>query len=995
VSGSRRVFALILVMTLVVVCVAGVELYVLYRVAFKQQRERLIETAQSRARLLEAMLRHETEELTDLVESSTHLDPLSTTLNEVREGHERFRGFGETGEFTMARLENDRIVFLLSHRHHDLENPQSVRLGSDIAEPMRRALSGTSGTIIGLDYRGERVLAAHEPVADWGVGIVAKIDLVEIRAPFIRAGSLAGAIALVFISLGALVFLRVGTPMVHRLEESERKYRGLFESAADMLFLFDFDGTILDANTAACDFYGYSKEELSRKTVEDLLSPGFRSLVASATEDLTLGESFHAESVDLRADGTPFDVEIRMSPFLHEGREVIIAALCDITERKEVDKVLRERTRDLGERIKELNCLYDISQVAQRPGLSLSEMMQGTVDLIPAGWQYPEITYARIRLQDRVFESGRFEKTKWRQTTDISVDGARLGSVEIFYLEERPDAHEGPFLKEERDLIEAIAERLESYIKSKRIEEALQTERDNLVNIFDAMKDGVSVVDQDCKIQYGNPALEEGFGSWKGRKCYAYFEEREDACPWCDSDTVIGGKTTRTESYSRKADKTYDLIATPLRLPDGKAARLEIRRDITERKLAEQELQALNETLEQRVADRTAALEQRAVQLRRLTAELTQAEQRERRRLAQILHDHLQQLLFGAKLQVGALRSKNVDPDILAPALAQLEDLLYQSINASRSLTVELYPPILRAEALEQVLEWLVSWVRDHHGLDVELSTEIDIVPIAEDVRVTIFHAVRELLFNVIKHAGVDRARVRVSKTVDDRLRIVVSDEGAGFKPPRVHAAEDPSAGFGLFGVRERIESLGGELELDSSPGRGTRITLLLPVSTFEQSEKPPEVVVSNRPQQSTSAAAVESIRAPLEAGQTIRVLLADDHETAREGLTILLQKEPDIIVVGEASDGEMAVEMALRMRPDLVIMDVDMPRLNGIEATSRIVKQLCGVRVVAMSMHSDPDAATAMREAGAEIYLDKAGPFEALLNVIRRSTPVRLSGGS
>jgi signal transduction histidine kinase len=503
------------------------------------------------------------------------------------------------------------------------------------------------------------------------------------------------------------------------------------------------------------------------------------------------------------------------------------------------------------------------------------------------------------------------------------------------------------------------------------------------------MKDGVSVVDQDCGIQYGNPALEVDFGPWKGRKCYEYFEEREDACPWCDSDAVIGGKTTRAESYSRKANKTYDLIATPLRLPDGMFARLEIRRDITERILAERELRALNETLEQRVADRTAALEQRAIQLRRLTAELTQAEQRERRRLAQILHDHLQQLLFGAKLQVGALRSENVDLSVLTPALAQLEDLLHQSINASRSLTVELYPPILRAEGLEQVLEWLVSWVRDHHGLDVELSTEIDAVPIAEDVRVTIFHAVRELLFNVIKHAGVGRARVRASDAGDDRLKIVVSDEGAGFEPSRVHGTADPSAGFGLFGVRERRESLGGELDLDSSPGRGTRVTLLLPVSMIEQSEQHSEAGVPDRPQESMSTAAVEPIRAPSKAGQTIRVLVADDHESAREGLATLLQKEPDIVVIGEAADGEAAVEMALHMRPDVVIMDVDMPRLNGIEATRRIVKDLSGVSVVALSMHNEPEMATAMYEAGAGVYLDKAGPFEALLNVIRELAPV------
>ena len=985
-SGRLRVFVLILVMTLVVACVAGVELYVLYRTAFEQQQERLIETAQSRARLLEAMLRHEEEEVSDLGEWASHDEPLASTLDQVRDGHRRFRGFGETGEFTLARLEHDRIVFLLSHRHADLENPKSVALASDHAEPMRRALSGASGTIIGLDYRGERVLAAHEPVADAELGIVAKIDLAEIQAPFIRAGFLAGAIALVFISLGTLVFLRVGTPMVHRLEESERKYRGLFESAADMLCLVGLDGKILDANPAACQSYGYTKHELIGKDMTDLVSPAFRPLVASAVANPALGHSFHAESVDLRKNGTSFDVEIRMSPFLHEGHEAIIVALRDITERKRVDDALRDRTRDLGERVKELNCLYGISRLAERPELSLSEMIQGTADLMPSGWQYPEITRGRIRVNGLVFESRGFEETEWSQTTDITVDGDRVGTVEVSYQEEMPEADEGPFLKEERDLIDAIAERLESYIKSKRIDENLQAERDNLVNIFDAMKDGVYVADESHNIVYGNPALEADFGAWEDRKCYQVLEGREDRCSGCDSDAVFRGKTLRLESHSQKSGKTYDLIATPLRLPDGKIARLEIRRDITERKLAEEQLQALNQTLEQRVVERTTELEQRAAQLRRLTAELTQAEQRERRRLAQILHDHLQQLLFGAKLQVEALKSERLDPEVLAPTLAQIEDLLIQAINASRSLTVELYPPILRAEGLGQVLEWLVSWMEDHHGLTVKMSNEVEAIRIAEDVRVTIFHAVRELLFNVIKHAGVGEARLRILEIADDQVRIDVLDDGAGFDPSRELATDDSATGFGLFGIRERIESFGGALEMDSAPGRGTRVSLLIPVSSVEPPGQSPDVVAPERQKQTTTAVPTVPPVSRSKTGRKVRVLLVDDHEIAREGLRTLLEKEADLLVVGEASDGEMAVEMARLIRPDVIIMDVDMPQVSGMDATRRIIEEFPAVRVIALSMHSDAETANAMYEAGADVYLDKGGPSETLLSVLRNS---------
>jgi DNA-binding NarL/FixJ family response regulator len=163
----------------------------------------------------------------------------------------------------------------------------------------------------------------------------------------------------------------------------------------------------------------------------------------------------------------------------------------------------------------------------------------------------------------------------------------------------------------------------------------------------------------------------------------------------------------------------------------------------------------------------------------------------------------------------------------------------------------------------------------------------------------------------------------------------------------------------------------------------------VVPISSIEQSEQSPELVVPDPRPQATSAAPVVPIRSPAKTGQKIRVLLVDDHEIAREGLTTLLQKESDVIVVGEASDGEMAVEMALRIRPDVIIMDVDMPRLSGIEATRRIVRELPAVRVIGLSMHSEPETATAMYESGADIYLDKAGPFETLLSVLRNSAPV------
>jgi len=140
-------------------------------------------------------------------------------------------------------------------------------------------------------------------------------------------------------------------------------------------------------------------------------------------------------------------------------------------DRQEVQR--RQLAHDLGERVKELNCLYTISRLVEKPGVSLEEIFQGTVEVIPPAWKYPEITSARIVFEDQQFKSAEFRETALRQTAGICVHGERKGAVEVYYLDEKPKSDEGPFLKEERDLINAIAERLGRIVERVRAEEAL------------------------------------------------------------------------------------------------------------------------------------------------------------------------------------------------------------------------------------------------------------------------------------------------------------------------------------------------------------------------------------------------------------------------------------------------------------------------------------------------------------------------------------------
>jgi signal transduction histidine kinase len=245
-------------------------------------------------------------------------------------------------------------------------------------------------------------------------------------------------------------------------------------------------------------------------------------------------------------------------------------------------------------------------------------------------------------------------------------------------------------------------------------------------------------------------------------------------------------------------------------------------------------LKALNETLEQRVVDRTE-------QVRALASELVVTEQRVRQRISQVLHADLQQLIFATQMTLQFVEQALPAEEYAATLseLQQARSMVDEALKLTRQLTLDLSPPILQGQNLEEALRWLVTHMRELYKLNVQLQIQGRVEPYDSDIPLLLFQIVRELLFNVVKHARVNEARVKVFSE-NGNLVVQVIDAGVGFDVPAVLGNGSQDGGFGLINMGERLGLFGSTLNVQSQPDKGTTVTVIIP----QEKDKPPEVMV-------------------------------------------------------------------------------------------------------------------------------------------------------
>lgn len=346
-----RILILIATIASITSCVAGAVLWLLYQDAIRNYSERLQEAATAQTILVTSVLAlsGQNPELSE--------QPLQTVLQVLRRANESFTGIGRTGELTLAGRQNNDVAYYHSQRHQGQPGPDLVLFRSPLSMPMQKALAGESGLMIGQDYRGIFVLAAYEPIPELGLGTVAKIDMAEIRQPFLRAMMLSALAGLILILLGTAFYLRINERISIQENILQTRYQHILDNALDGIITINKYGNIQSINKAALQMFGYHTGELEGKNVNLLMTGALRDVHDSYVQKIAhnkakptaLGNIREVEG--LRKDSSTFPVDIALSRTDIGGEILFTGIVRNMSERKRASKATEEYRDHLEDQV--------------------------------------------------------------------------------------------------------------------------------------------------------------------------------------------------------------------------------------------------------------------------------------------------------------------------------------------------------------------------------------------------------------------------------------------------------------------------------------------------------------------------------------------------------------------------------------------------------------------------------------------------------------------
>jgi len=977
---NRILWVAISLMIAVSTIVLALTLWMLYRSNFEQRVQGLQAMVRGQVSVIDAVARFDRQHSADVAGGST-----AATLQQVVEGYSTLGGFGTTGEFVLGRQRGDRIEFLSEFRFPEKGTRKTVPLTTDRAAPMRRTLSNESGWMVGPDYRGERVLAAFEPITELDLGLVAKLDMREVNAPFIRAAAIALGIAGVIILTGGLLVLRMARPMVRRIEGSQRRFRTLLESAPDAMVIIDASGEIVMVNRRTEEVFGYSRTEMTGQPIEMLMPQRFRERHPEHVRSFFSNSSTRSMSkgLELRAlsgTGREFPVEISLSPIETEEGVLVASSLRDITERQQTEGQIRKLFQAVEQSsssvvITDLDgCIeYVNPKFTETTGYELDEVLGQNPRVLKSGNQ-PRQFYADL----------------W---ATISSGGEWHG--EFCNRKKNGDEYwEYASISPIRDATGEITHyvAIKDDITDKRNAEAalrrtkLQAETALVLSkavSFEVTPDGQTFTASDKYVEMlGIPAAEGNVYSVQETHVanvaaaspdYAEkFAEAAAAALEDDSDVF-----DFTHPYRRPVDGEIiwlRSITNEVKDEDGNIKEIHgVAQDVTETIRMNQELEAARETAEAGTRAKSAFLANMSHELR----------------------TPMNAIIGYSEMLIE--EADDLEPDEFVSDLTKIHSAgqhLLSLINDILDLSkIEAGRMDLYLERFD--LQQLLAEARDTVIPLVEKNANRLETDFADDlgaVRADMTK-VRQSLFNLLSnaakftHEGVIRMQARREDHDGQEIVLLsVSDTGIGIPDDRIEHVFDEfsqadqstmkdygGTGLGLAISRRFCRMMGGDLTAASTIGEGSTFTMVFPaeVDALEAAR------ASEQPMAEPAA-----IDGGAPAPGTGSVLVIDDDPEARELLRRTL--EADGLEVITAASGERGLELALEMIPSVITLDILMPGMDGWQVLRELKHSdvLRKIPVVLVTMVDEKGLGFAL---GATDYLAKPVNRDLLRRSVKR----------
>ena len=937
--------------------------------------------------------------LTGVISNATGADPvgfillripLRPFLEELRAGYSSHHGefliLTDTGEWLIGLedVEGARLALLRSLQRI-LEDE-----GGDEGSPDANQIRTPAGlaTFARVDLAAGSLRAAGRARAAaslerWTVVSVVSAD--DFRAPG-RWQVYLMALA-ILLALGELTWRwarvssdREAASMMLRMREQ------LLDTATnairDGFIVADSSGAVTLWNLNAERIFGYTREEMLGKDLHSVLTPHeYREAAAAGLEGFrktgqggAVGQTL--ELSGLRKDGSTFPMDLALSAFQMEGEHFAVGVVRDIIERKGAEEELAEKAHQLGERIKELDCLYGFARIVETPDISPEGVFQATADLIPPSWQHPEDTCARLLIEGEEYRTENFVDTQWKQTSDVVVFGRTVGSIDVHYLTEKPEAGEGPFLIEERSLLGSLAERLGEVLERMEAEAKLALSDEILRSVRDlvlvANEDGdMTFASRSSEVLLGHPPEELlGDGWWE--LSYPDPEDRARAKE-AEARRARGEDPISEVSYDRFIlRKDGGELWLRWRESSGPGNTLVgIGSDVTEQKEAEEELIDAVHRAESGSRAKQRFVANMSHEIRTpLNAIIGMADLLWESTLTPDQRDYV---------QVFRIAGENL--------LTLINDILDLTKVDEGQLELEKIGFDLR-DVVEGVVEVFGA---PAHRKGLEIGARIDsTLPewvLGDPGRLR--QIISNLVGNALKFTEQGEILVQVeplgSGSVaigEDRvgLHFQVKDTGVGIPAEKVESVFDRftqadssttrrygGSGLGLTICVNLVELMGGELWVESEEGKGSvfHFTVMLGAT-----EPPP--------------------KEQFEGGDLsgIRVLIVDDNATNRLILREILTSWG--MGVSEVPGGGAALR-ALRdagagdSAYDLVLLDAEMPDMDGFQVAREICadEALEGIQVIMLTSHGELDGGWEQRELGLAGHMLKPVRRPSLLHTI------------